>query len=267
MKQKSFPLRLVCIAAAVILVAMGAAEFFSLAASIPRRIAASFTGLSETEQVISDYAEDHGLSLWDYPQELVALLERNPETEDYVLRYPLEKDRQHHIDLSEYTREEVPLFLQWDSRWGYMKYGDGLAGCTACGPVCLSMAAYYLTGDDTYAPDKMITYAQLGDYYSWGSGTSWTLFSEGAVELGFDVTELPLVEGIILDHLEQGHPVICAMGPGDFTSTGHFIVLTGTENGLLRVNDPNSRKNSEKLWDYGDIQSQIRNLWAIDDCE
>lgn len=30
------------------------------------------------------------------------------------------------------------------------------------------------------------------------------------------------------------------MRPGDFTTAGHFIVLTGTQDGLLCVVDPNS---------------------------
>ena len=60
-----------------------------------------------------------------------------------------------------------------------------------------------------------------------------------------------------------GKPIICAMGPGDFTSSGHYIVLVGVEDGLLRVNDPNSRENSGKLWKFEDIESQFRNLWVI----
>lgn len=249
---------------AIVLVCMGAAEFISLVCSIPRRVMAAIEGLTETEQTVQTFAQDHDLTLWDYPEELIDLLERNPETSNYVLNYPLEKDEPHTIDLSDVNRETVPLFLQWDSRWGYMEYGDSVAGLTACGPVCLSMAAYYLTGDDTYAPDKMITYATVHDYYSYGNGTKWTLFSEGAPELGFTVTELPLVENTIKRHLEAGHPVVCAMGPGDFTTTGHFIVLTGVQDGLLQINDPNSRANSEKLWDFDDIEDQFRNLWAIE---
>lgn len=263
MKKKHSALRLLCAAAAATLVAMGAWQFFGLVSSLPRWLVSQFTGMTETEQTVAAFAEDHGLTLWDYPSDVIELLERNPETEEFVLNYPLEKDREHIVDLSGYSDSQVPLFLQWDSRWGYMEYGDGLAGYTACGPVCLSMAAWYLTGDDTYTPDKMIEYAEKGGYYSWGSGTKWTLFSEGAVELGFGVTELPLVEQTIVNHLEAGEPIVCAMGPGDFTTTGHFIVLTGLEDGLIRVNDPNSRENSEKLWDFDDIRDQFRNLWAI----
>ena len=59
-------------------------------------------------------------------------------------------------------------------------------------------------------------------------------------------------------------PVICAMGPGDFTETGHFIVLAGlTEEGFV-VNDPNSIERSERAWTYEEISGQIRNIWAFD---
>lgn len=218
---------------------------------------------TDAERTIAAFAEENGLDLSDYPDELVALLERNPETEKFVLRYPLDKDKPIEVQLPGQDADGVPLFLQWDSRWGYLEYGGKPAGLTACGPVCLSMAACYLTGDDAYTPDKMIEFAKDGGYYSPGSGSSWTLISQGGVALGFEVTELPLVKKRIFDHLEAGDPIICAMGKGDFTTSGHFIVLVGTQDGLLRVNDPNSRTNSEKLWRFEDIESQFRNLWAI----
>ena len=63
--------------------------------------------------------------------------------------------------------------------------------------------------------------------------------------------------------LENGNPVILAMGEGDFTTTGHYIVLTGLENGFFKVNDPNSVENSRKLWSYEQLEGQIRNIWEI----
>lgn len=220
---------------------------------------------TQAEQRIAAFAAENGLELSAYPDELVELLERNPETEEFVLRYPLDQDKTPEIHLPEQKAGDgVPLFLQWDSRWGYLEYGGKPAGLTACGPVCLSMAAYYLTGDPAYSPDRMIAFAGDGGYYSPGNGSSWTLISQGGVELGFAVTELPLVKQRIFDNLEAGNPIICAMGKGDFTTSGHFIVLVGIEDGLLRVNDPNSRANSERLWKFEDIEDQFRNLWAIE---
>ena len=220
--------------------------------------------LSDTERIVKAYADEHNISFHSYPDSLIQLLERNPETETFVLEYPLKKNADIQVDLSAYKNSDgVPLFLQWDPQWGYMEYGSDVAGLTACGPVCLSMAAWYLTEDDAFAPDKMIEFASNNGYYSPGNGSSWTLISEGGVRLGFDVTEIPLVESRIIKNLEVDNPIICAMGPGDFTTSGHYIVMVGYENGMIKINDPNSIANSQKLWKYEDIEDQIRNLWVI----
>lgn len=42
-----------------------------------------------------------------------------------MLSYPKEKDKSHKINMKEYKNcKEVPLFMQWDKRWGYMEYGS-----------------------------------------------------------------------------------------------------------------------------------------------
>ena len=63
--------------------------------------------------------------------------------------------------------------------------------------------------------------------------------------------------------LEQNHPIICSMGPGDFTMTGHIIVITGVKNGKFVINDSNSKDRSKKLWSYEEIREQIKNLWSF----
>ncbi len=224
----------------------------------------SYESATTAQKKILDYAKKHDLSWSDYPESLVALLERNPETEQFVLEYPTAHTEAFAIDLTEYKNaESVPLFMQWDQRWGYIRYGSDMAALTGCGPVCLSMTAFYLTNDSAFSPDKMLRFAMDNDYYVPGSGSSWTLISEGGKKLGFDVKELPLDENRIVKSLNAGSPVICVMGPGDFTDSGHYIVITGTADGKLQINDPNSRANSGKLWEYEAIKGQIRNLWSI----
>jgi len=216
------------------------------------------------EERIWLYARENGLSLQDYPRSLIELLKKNPETEQFVLEYPTAKDNSPVIDISQHLNtDSVPLFMQWDQRWGYINYGSDVAGLTGCGPVCLSMAAVYVTDDPGFSPDKIIRFALENNYYVPGSGSSWTLISEGGVKLGLNVKELPLDEGRIRKALDAGMPVICAMGAGDFTTTGHFIVITGIRDGKFTVNDPNSLKNSERLWSYEAIKGQIRNLWSV----
>ena len=231
-------------------------------ASIWRDVSFGWEERTEAEQQVKTYADEMEISYSDYPESLIELLERNPEAEEFVLNYPFREDEE--IDLSEYDLSEgVPLFMQWDTRWGYDKYGSDMAGITGCGPTCLAMAGYYVTGDEKFSPDKMYEFAERYGYYERGHGSSWTLISEGGEKLGLDVTEIPLVEKRIMDNLEVDNPIICAMGPGDFTDSGHYIVLVGCEDGKIRVNDPNSYENSEKLWTYEEIEGQIRNLWVI----
>ena len=217
---------------------------------------------SEAEWAVKAYAEEKGISYGEYPQSLIDLYERNPETETFVLEYPFREDLD--PDLSAWKdSESVPLFLQWDPMWGYEKYGSGYLAVTGCGPTCLAMVGYYLTGDTNMTPCQIAGFAEKNGYYESGYGSSWKLISEGGVKLGLKVTELPLVKKKMVDALEAGNPIICAMGAGDFTTTGHYIVLAGVEDGMFRINDPNSVANSERLWAYEESEDQIRNIWVI----
>ena len=220
---------------------------------------------STPEEKVAYYAKNHGLSVDDYPESIIELLGRNPETEKFVMEYPFKKDTHFTGDLEEYANcTSVPLLLQWDQRWGYSTYGDDVLGITGCGPTCLSMVAIYMLHDTKMNPEWMAEYSTENGYCVPGNGTSWTLMSKGASGLGLHSTEIPLVESRVIANLEAGNPIICIMGPGDFTQTGHYIVLTGYEDGKLKVNDPNSQIRSEKLWDFDKIQDQILNLWVFE---
>ena len=218
---------------------------------------------SETEKKVKAFAVEKGISYGEYPQFIIDLLERNPETEEFVLNYPFRNEKPA-VDLTGYQESDgVPLFLQWDPMWGYTRYGDGILGITGCGPTCLAMVGFSLTGDDNMSPDQVAKFAEKNGYYESGYGSSWTLISEGAAKLGLTARELPLVKKKMVDALEAGSPIIVALGPGSFTTQGHYIVLTGMENGLFRVNDPNSPRRSAMLWSHEELEGQIRNLWAI----
>ena len=206
---------------------------------------------------------EYDFSIEEYPQEMIELLEKNPETEEFVLNYPLKKESYSTEPLEEELNQtQVPLFLQWDSRWGYYTYGDKPMGMTGCGPTCLSMVALHLLQNPQMTPQYVAEFSQRNGFYVEGTGTAWALMTQGAAELGLYAKEVPLDEDLIFRYLLQGKPIICAMGPGDFTDNGHFIVFVGIEDGKIRVNDPNSRIRSEKLWDFEDIKYQIKNMWV-----
>lgn len=216
-----------------------------------------------TKEDLQRFAEEKGLSLNEWPDRVLEMMEKNPETKDFVFNYPLLKDSNPTIDISDsLNSDSVPLFMQWDQRWGYTHYGDDIIAISGCGPTCLSMVASYLLKDPSLDPKTLAEFSEANGYCAPSNGSYWTLISEGGEKLGLNVKELPLDESYIKSSLEEGKPVICIMGPGDFTTGGHYIVLTDYVNGKIKINDPNSNANSEKLWDYSKIEKQIENLWS-----
>lgn len=224
-----------------------------------------FSGVSvETQNTVKNFARKNFIFLFRYPEEILQMLERNKETEEFVLNYPIEKNKKHEINESTISREEVPLFIQWDKRWGYLEFGSGVAGYTACGPICLSMVAYYFTGDRNVLPDKILDFTVDNGYYLKGTGARWSLFTEGGEKLGLKVEEIPIEETDVKNAMESGKVIIASMDEGDFTTKGHFIVFVEYSNGFLKVNDPNSYIRSNKEWEFEKIKDQIKCLWAVD---
>ena len=60
-----------------------------------------------------------------YPQELVELALKKEETVDFVYNYNKNIKDKNKINIDkEYIEGQFPLFIQWDERWGYDRYGD-----------------------------------------------------------------------------------------------------------------------------------------------
>ena len=71
--------------------------------------------LSAAGETVWAYAKEQGITFRSWPQSLIDLLDRNPETEAFVLEYPTRKNQQEPVDMSQYRNcDAVPLFLQWD---------------------------------------------------------------------------------------------------------------------------------------------------------
>lgn len=198
-----------------------------------------------------------------YPQELLSMLSRDIELLDFVLGYPDKQGKAYADTIGPVQKGEFPLLLQWDQRWGYAPYGDSCIAVSGCAPTAIAMVAAGLTGRNDVTPYTVAQYAQENGYYVPGQGTSWALMTEGCRYFGIQGTELSLSAASVMDALRAGCPVVCSMRPGDFTTTGHFIVLTGLQGEDIRVNDPNSNARSRQLWSWATLEGQIKNLWVF----
>lgn len=200
-----------------------------------------------------------------YSETLLTAYLNNPEMEDFVAGY-LEANLPQYTAQGGFTEEEMqqefPLFLQWDKRWGYVSYGGSIIGLSGCGPTCLSMTLTALTGRTDQTPADVARFSEEHGYYVEGSGTAWSLMTEGAAALGLSARELSLDETVMKNALDSGRPVICSMGAGDFTTQGHFILIYGYDADGFFVNDPNCIARSSQRWSFERLRGQIKNLWA-----
>lgn len=157
----------------------------------------------------------------------------------------------------------MPYLYQIDPVWSTKPYAGGTVAINGCGPTCLTMVYIYLTGDTSYTPARMAAYADEGNYAPTGA-TEWRFMSEGAEGLGIDGNGIQVSSAAVTEALRAGRPVVCAMGPGDFTTTGHFIVLSGIdERGMVTVHDPNSSYRSARTWALSRVLSQASACWEF----
>lgn len=216
--------------------------------------------LGQLDPVIAQISQNSDL----YPEKMLTALANNPEMADYVAGY-LSGSGDIAGGLTQAEKEQAfPLLLQWDPRWGYRSYGsDSYIGVSGCGPTCLAMAMYYLTGDETLTPDRIAEYAVRNGYYVEGTGTAWALMKDYPRFYGVKVTEPEISEYALRKELDQGSVLICAMGKGEFTTAGHFIVVYGYDQDGFMVNDPNCVARSRKQWRFDEISGQIKSVWAM----
>ena len=225
---------------------------------------------AKLEEMRSEYpqVENILLNLYEYSESMLKLASNNPDALEFVENYP-----KHKSDIKpsgSVTKEEldsaengIPRFQQWDERWGYLTYGNDNIGINGCGPTCLSMVVAGLLKDTSKSPDAVAEFSVENNYCTVASGTAWSLMSTGARKLGLKSESVSVGADSLRSVLKKGQPVICSMKPGDFTTTGHFIVLTGlTDDGKLMINDPNSITRSEKRWDIDTIVGQAKSAWT-----
>ncbi len=150
------------------------------------------------------------------------------------------------------TGGTVPLvyYNQGEDPWRDAPYGSDPIGGYGCGPTAMAMVVSSLT-DQTVDPAQMAAWAVGEGYWAPGSGSYHSLIQGAAWAYGLDVSSWrDFRADRLLEDLSGGSVFVALMGPGHFTTNGHFIVLRGvTMDGRVLVADPNSRQRSLTAWD------------------
>lgn len=132
---------------------------------------------------------------------------------------------------------------QYDSRWASLPYAGQTYAAAGCGPT----SASDLTGN---YPTETGTWLTQHGYASNGSGTYWEgipevlqAFNVSAAQLNYSSLYGNTTSAVFTqfqNHIKSGYCGILLMGPGVFTSGGHFIAIVGYSGGKYRVYDPAS---------------------------
>ena len=141
--------------------------------------------------------------------------------------------------------------------WSNVPFGGGTIATSGCSVTSLAMVLSYLKSVEdsdgwVYPSDVVSAIAKkYGNYnhFHTKEGQAWDIFPAVAAIYGISCRQIGTA-GIIRE-LEAGHPVIMSCKPSEFTSGGHFIVLSGlTDDGYVTVNDPNSAHASYSYKKY-----------------
>ena len=125
------------------------------------------------------------------------------------------------------------------------------------------LVIYSLTRNTEATPPVLAQKSMNEGYYVDGIGTSWKFMREAALDYGVIASQFDMLgEQEMADRLKDGNLIICAMGPGDFTNSGHFIVIYDYSRKKFSVNDPFSYTNSSKKWEYTTLISQCQQIWV-----
>lgn len=198
----------------------------------------------------------------EYQKDVLELLYKNDETLDFVLSKSNFRMPGIFVKIDkECGNGVIPILQQWDPKWGWYKYGENILALNGCGPTSLAMVITGLTGNDGINPMEIAKYSDENGYHE-KAGTNWDLMTDIVEKYGVKGLRISVAKESFENALNSGNPIICSVGPGYFTKEGHFIVISGIKDGKLIIHDPNSIKNSKKLWEFNDIKNQIKAAWA-----
>ena len=194
---------------------------------------------------------------------LLKLAATEPQARPFVRNWPDCYPSDQAVSCSSGWDGRVPRLYQWDERWGYTLYCNTTFALTGCCPTSLAMVYQGLTGASDRSPYDLGVMAARGGYMDSFNGTDTAFLTNCASELGLSCRQLSVSSDSITSALSAGEVIICNVGPGDFTTGGHFIVLAGLDSaGDVVVNDPFSAARSAVSWPAQTIAGQTKALYA-----
>ena len=132
---------------------------------------------------------------------------------------------------------EPIVYLQQDF-YSY-PFGDRAIGPNGCGITTYAMLATYMTDSLQTPPMMADRFTNFFDYV--GHATDGNIFIYAPAEMGFYYEEMTFELDGVIEALQSGKVVISLQRKGNFTSSGHYLLLIAynEEDGTFTVRDSN----------------------------
>ena len=167
-------------------------------------------------------------------------------------------------------------YLQTDPRWknkDYSAKGESTTiGASGCGPTAAAMLIETLTGK-TFTPEDACKWSLQHGYKAVKRGTYYSYFVPQFAYFGIHCYQLSWentyhkpnssVHDKALALLKQGYYLIALMKKGNWTSSGHFVVVWWAD-GKVYINDPASKKITRIEGDMNTFRNEAAYYWVID---
>lgn len=169
------------------------------------------------------------------------------------------------------------VYYQTDPRWSKVDYSTKgektTIGASGCGPTAMAMVLATWC-DKNVTPKTECAWALRNGYKVRGQGTSYDYFTKAAKRYGLNCRLLnassiygestspfhATAKGAVND----GHLVIACMGPGTWTSNGHFVLMWGVDGNVVYINDPYTKKAACTRGNYATFKKQVKYYYVID---
>lgn len=245
--------RIISIILIAFLVLLGEAFFYSYKASknnlkneetsnTENKIENNITTYNMSEEDIKNLPSKEIKEQTIEQEQLVSKEQEGEEAEGFKLQgniaYDGAKSERWNVELGDYVG--LTYYSQLDSRWANKMYSsvnnsNQTIGTSGCGPACASMIVTATRGAIT--PDKMGDLFVKYGYRSANNGTYFSAFRAIADEFNIEYEETYYLDKAI-ELLKNNHYVVASCGNGLFTTGGHFVVLVGIEENIIKIYDP-----------------------------
>lgn len=168
-------------------------------------------------------------------------------------------------------------YLQTDPRWGSLDYSapgeKTTIAASGCGPTAMAMVLA-TWADPSVTPKTECAWALAHGYKAPRQGTYYGYFEPAGERYGLRVTRLNYTSlygkstsayhAQVKDALDRGELVIACMGPGNWTSSGHYVLVWKIEGDTIYINDPASTKAARTKGSYSLFKQQVKYYWTIE---